>query len=152
MKKLFISSFVICLLIESCKQNYRPQHFFNVRTDIRFGEKFFSICLNDEGKAYVIRGRGSNYIEPFIVKDSDTSEIIKSDSLKKLYNKVVESSATPNIDSANTTDAPRVEVYYKNKKIYDIYRWDERVWTLFRPITSVLPYKFNPFKKDEQPF
>jgi hypothetical protein len=124
---------------------------YNVRTDFRMGSKFYSIWMNENGKAYAIKGEGSFYTEPLKILTSDTSEVFKMDSVKQFYGSLEKMKKQPIIGS-NYMGAPRVEIYCDGQQIYDSYRWNEAFWDLFRPIMHQIPKGFNPFLTNDRPF
>lgn len=150
MKKLLYALFFFATIL-SCKERNVDEKPYNVRSDIRFGSKFFSIYVSEDGAAYVIKGRGSHYTEPLKVESSDTSNVFKLDSVKLFFENLNHIKDNP-IIGANRLDAPRVEIYYDQKKVYDAYKWDEKFWNLFKPIMEQIPSGFNPFRADEKPF
>ena len=150
MKKLLYTLLFFATIL-SCKESGVDEKSYNVRSDIRFGSKFFSICINEDGAAYVIKGTGSHYTESLKVESSDTSNIFKLDSVKLFFERLNNIKDNP-IIGANRLDAPRVEIYYNQKKVYDAYKWDEIFWNLFKPIMEQIPSGFNPFRADEKPF
>ncbi|HEV8283905.1 MAG TPA: hypothetical protein VGQ09_06330 [Chitinophagaceae bacterium] len=141
----------IPLALCSCKQNVTSEKEYNFQANIRLGYKYYSINVNEEGKAQVIKGKGSFYTEPLKIESSDSSKIFKIDSLRVFFENVDKIKRSPLIDS-NRTDAPRVEMYYQHKKIYDAYKWNENFWDLFRPIMEQLPKGYSPFRASDNPF
>jgi hypothetical protein len=150
MSRLF-GIIVLFLVINSCKQSVNYQGEYDVKADIRFGSKFYSIYLSPKGIGYVIKGRGSRYSKPLEIASSDTSQIFKLDSIGLSYKALDKLRIKPTIDSS-FQDSPRAEIYYNNKKIYDTYRWDTEFWNVFRPIMEQIPRGFNPFRTSENPF
>ncbi|NSL85334.1 hypothetical protein ECE50_000725 [Chitinophaga sp. Mgbs1] len=124
---------------------------YDVHTDVRLGQRFYSIFLHKDGFGYVVKGIGSYYTEPLRIDSSVSSNIFRVDSIKGLIHIL----SKLNIDSTIKRPMgtiPRVEIYYKNKKVYDAYRWDQSVWNGLRPIISQLPHGFNPFLVNDNPF
>lgn len=147
-------SFYILLffsLFYSCKEKTGNKELYNVRTDIRFGTKFYSIFINEQGQAYVIKGVDSYYRDTLKIESSDTSKIFKLDSAKVFFDSLNKIKVHP-IVGAFYDDAPRVEIYYDHQKIYDAYSWDETFWVLFRPIMEQIPKGYNPFRVSDYPF
>jgi hypothetical protein len=150
MKRL-LSILLFFATILSCKERSPDDKSYNARSDIRFGSRFFSIYISEGGTAYVIKGKGSSYTEPLKIESSDTSNIFKLDSVKLFFEKLNRIKDNP-IIGANRLDAPRVEIYYNQKKVYDAYKWDENFWDIFKPIMEQIPSGFNPFRSNEKPF
>jgi hypothetical protein len=148
--KLFYISYSFFLFF-ACKEKDKDEKLYNVQTDIRLGSKFYSIYLNEEGKAYVIKGNGSYYTDTLKILSADTSNVFKLDSIKLFFENLNRIKANP-IIGPNRVDAPRVEIYYDNQKIYDDYKWDEVLWDLFKPIMEQIPQGFNPFRVSDNPF
>lgn len=149
MKIFLLLSFAIFM---SCKgKQARADMLYNVRADFRMGSKFYSIWMNENGKAYAIKGEGSFYTEPLKILTSDTSEVFRMDSVGQFY-KNLETVRKKPITGSNYMGAPRVEIYYDGQQIYDSYRWNEAFWDLFRPIMHQIPKKFNPFLTNDKPF
>jgi hypothetical protein len=139
------------IIFIGCKEKKNEKNLYSVRTDIRLGSKFYSIYFNEIGDAYAIKGNCSYYTEPLKVESSDTSSLFKLDSVKPFFVKLDAIKINP-IIGGNREGAPRVEIYYGNKKIYDACKWDEPFWDLFRPIMEQIPKGFNPFLSDDKPF
>lgn len=150
MTKLFYISFFSFTLF-SCKAQTNNKVQYDVRSDIRLSTKFYSIYLNKEGQACVIKGNGSYYTDTLIIVTSDTSNVFKIDSVNLFFEKLNKIKANP-IIGENRLHAPRVEIYYDHQKVYDAYRWDETFWGLFRPIMEQIPKGFNPFRESDKPF
>ncbi len=151
MKYPIISYFLLPFFLISCKGIKRNVNSYDSRTDIRMGSKFYSICLNETGEGYVIKGNCSYFTEPFIIESSDTSRFIKLDSANSFFKELNRIKVAPIIKDIRM-GAPRVEIYYDNKKIYDAYKWDEEFWDIFRSIMEQLPENYNPFLVDKNPF
>lgn len=143
LKESFYILFFV-LLSTSCKEKVKDESSYIVRSDIRFGPKFYSIYANVEGEAFVIKGQGSDYTEPLQIQYSDTSEVFKLDSIASFIEKLRSIKKNP-VFGARRLDAARVEIYYDGKKVYDAYKWDEKFWDLFRPIVEQIPNEYNPF-------
>lgn len=149
--RLFV--FIVCLLFTlACEQNNSKNKEYDVRADIRLGTAFYSIFVNEQGFAYVIRGSGTDYNEQLEVKSSDTSAIVRLDSVRVFYRQLNELKKQPHIFGITVLDAPRVEVYYDSDKIYDSNSWNAKFWDLFRPIATQLPKGYNPFTASDHPF
>jgi hypothetical protein len=149
-KLLYIAFFIypFCSCNEKKTGDKEP---YNVHADIRLGIKFYSIYMNKEGRAYVIKGIDSNYTDTLKVESSDTSNVFKLDSAKAFFDNLNKIKAHP-IIGANRGDAPRVEIYYDHQKVYDAYRWNETFWDLFKPIMEQIPKGYNPFRANDNPF
>ena len=125
------------------------EHF--VRIDVRFGSRFYSVCIPENGKAFGIKGQSSDYMAPFKINNSDTSKGFELDSVQQFFHRMNSLLKNPLVIDHNS-DAPRVEIYYDQKKIYDGHKWDEGFWDLVRPIAGQIPKEFNPFLLDPSPF
>lgn len=149
--KVNLTYIVLFFAFTSCRLQPSDKKPFDARSDVRLGSKFFSICINKDGTAYVIKGTSSNYTEALKIESSDTSNIFRLDSAEVFFKRLEQIKSHPIIE-AERLDAPRVEIYYSDKKVYDAYNWDETFWGLFRPIMSQIPKGFNPFRMDDTPF
>lgn len=149
--KVNLTYLLLFLSFAACRSQPSKEKLFDARSDIRFGSKFFSICVNKDGTAYVVKGKGSNYTEALKVESSDTSGVFRLDSAKVFFERLEQIKRRP-IIGAKRLDAPRVEIYYSNEKVYDAYEWDETFWDLFRPIMLQIPKGFSPFRMDDAPF
>lgn len=151
MKEKLLYAFFFFIIIQSCKEKSNSDHSYDVRSDIRFGTWFFSVFVKEDGTAFVIKGTGTPYTDPLTVLSSDTSNIFRLDSVGLFFEKLNQIRDNP-IIGAKRLDAPRVEIYYDQKKVYDAYRWDETFWDLFKPIMEQIPSGYNPFRTNEKPF
>jgi len=146
--KILLMTVIFSLLI-SCKEKSNYQ----VKIDVRLGSRFYSINVDEYGEAYVVKGKGSGYTQPFkTVISSDTSKIFTSDAMKTFFNEVKKIKDSSIIIPTTTADAARVELYYSSKKVYDSYGIDKKHISLFIPIMGQLPKRFNPFLTDDHPF
>jgi transglutaminase-like putative cysteine protease len=143
---------LFCLLFFECLGNVYAVKHYNVRVDVRFGSKFYSVIINNDGNAYAIKGRGSNYIENFKIITSDTSRLFKLAHIDVFYRNLNKIRTKPFITSSSVTDSPRAEIYYSGKKIYDANEEGTIFWDTFRPIMQQLPKEYNPFLLDGHPF
>jgi len=135
----------------ACVGHANKMHEYKTRVDFRFGNRFYSFCSKESGDSYVIKGKSSEYNDSFVIFSADTSRIFRIDPSKVYFGKLTVLSKKPLVVDHHS-DAPRVEIYYDGKKIYDSHRWDEEFWDIFRPVMSQLPKGFNPFLIDENPF
>lgn len=149
--KVNLTYLLLFLAFAACRCQSSDNKPFDARSDIRLGSKFYSIYLNKDGTAYVVKGAGSNYTEALKIESSDTSSVFHLDSAKVFFERLEHIKNHP-IIRAKRLDAPRVEIYYSNEKVYDAYEWDETFWDLFRPIISQIPKGFSPFRMDDAPF
>ncbi len=140
------------LAFTSCKEKNNNENSYDVRSDIRLGNKFYSIFLNENGEGYVIKGKGSYYTDTLKIESSDTSNVFKLDSAKVFFEVLNRIKTNPIFKKNRTGTAPRAEIYYDQQKVYDGYTWDEKFWDLFRPIMYQIPNGFNPFRADDKPF
>ena len=141
------------LAFTPCKEkNNNNQKPYDVRSDIRLGNKFYSIFLNESGEGYVIKGKGSYYTDTLKIESSDTSNVFKFDSAKEFFEVLNRIKTNPIFKNNRAGTAPRAEIYYNQQKVYDAYTWDETFWDLFRPIIEQIPKGFNPFLTDDKPF
>ena len=83
MKKLVFLPVVLIFI--ACRQQSSMEKPYDVRCDVRLFTKYFSIYINSEGNAYVVKGTGSFYMENLIVKSADTSSGFKLDSTKAFF-------------------------------------------------------------------
>ena len=154
MKKKYLIAVGLLLHISfliGCTENKGNQNPHKVRSDVRFGSKFYSLCVNEAGESYAIRGTCSDYAQPFVITSSDSSGPFTLDSVRGFFKRVENLKEKPIINTRNT-DAPRIEIYYDEKKVYDTRRWDDTFWDIFRPIITQIPRGFNPFILDDKPF
>jgi hypothetical protein len=140
------------LTFNSCKEKAKEKKQYSVRCDIKLGTLLYSIFLNEEGAAYVVKRESSSYTDTLNIKSSDTSNVFKFDSVKLFFATLNKIKASPIFKASRTGTAPRAEVYFSNKKIYDSYAWDETYWDLFKPIMEQIPKGFNPFRVNDDPF
>jgi hypothetical protein len=139
------------LVFVSCTEQNRQKEVFAARNDIRFGKRFFSIVIKEDGTAYVIKGIGSSYLDPLEVESADTSAVFTVDSSSIYFRHIRKLEENPSLKS-NVSGGARAEIYYKKKKVYDSYHWDGTFWEMFRPIMNQLPKGFSPFRVNEKPF
>ncbi|HEY9256447.1 hypothetical protein [Chitinophaga sp.] len=128
------------------------QETYDIHADVRLGERFYSIFLDKDGYGYVAKGTGSYYTSPLTIDSSVNSNMFKVDSIKGLISILDQLTIDSTIKKKPMGTIPRVEIYYKNVKVYDAYRWDQSVWNGLRPIISQLPHGFNPFLASDNPF
>ena len=143
--------FLTLVVLLSCKQHESDPP-YTVRTDIRLGNKFYSVFVNQDGNAYVIKGRGTVYTESLTVANADTSKRFRSDAMKIFFNKVRSMKEHPIINMPDITDASRIEIYCDTKKVLDSYGLRKPYMDLFIPIMGKLPKGYNPFFANEHPF
>jgi hypothetical protein len=141
-----------CCLFFAYTINVDAQTHYNIRVDIRFGYKFYSIFIDNNSRAYVIRGNGSGYLENFKIITSDTSHRFKLSHINLFYRDVDKLKAKPRIMNSSVTDSPRVEIYYEGKKIYDGQESGTMFWEMFKPVMLQLPKGYNPLLLDDHPF
>ncbi|NCD68245.1 hypothetical protein [Mucilaginibacter agri] len=141
---------IICLLSSYCKPNAGND--YKIRVDFRFGKKFVSIKINEDGKAYAVKGSSNNYTDAFKVIDSKMSQQFTLDSVKQFYKAVRELGEKDNLIRGNITDGMRTEIYYEGKKVYDAYSSNRFFWDLFRPIMDEIPRGYSPFRPADNVF
>ena len=149
--KFYLSITMLAIALYACSSQSSKDRQHGMRADFRFGQAFYSLCSNNSGEAFVIKGKSSGYESPFMALSSDTSATFHLDSVKLLFERLDRLKSKQMIIDHNM-DAPRVEIYYDSLKIYDAHRWDEAFWEIFRPVIRQLPKGFNPFLIDENPF
>lgn len=147
LKQLF---FLALLIISACKDK-NDKKTYNVQMDIRFGNRYYSLFLSEQGNCKVNKGFGTYYTEPFKPQTFDSSISFKIDSISLFYDKLSTFLNSPKLDTTQDHVA-RAEIYFERKKILDSYKWDERVWGVFRTIMEKIPKKFNPFRLSDDPF
>jgi hypothetical protein len=79
---------IFSLFSLACTQPLSKENGHTVRTDFRFGSRYYSLCSNEAGKSYAIRGFCSDYDQPFNVLSSDTSAFFILDSAKVFFEKL----------------------------------------------------------------
>ncbi len=151
MQQIARSIILFCCLFFAYILNVNAQIHYNIRADIVFGYKFYSIFVGNNGNAYVIRGKDSGYPESFKVISSDTSRVFKLKHIGVFYRYVAKFKAKPLINHSLVTDSPQVTIYYKGKMIYNGPE-SGMFWDMFRPVMLQLPKGYNPFLTDDQPF
>lgn len=139
------------LFLFSCNNKLTTESTNDVRLDVRLGKKFYSIYVSKEGDGYGVRGIGSYFVEPLVVEKSDTSKFFRLDSAKLFFDNLEKYERQPFV-GAKVQDAPRIEIYYLQKKIYDSYRWGADFWDLVRPIMYQIPKGYNPFLANDETF
>jgi hypothetical protein len=149
MKTSLCTSFLLLLI--SCVIHAPDEKVYEARNDIRFGKRFFSILVRENGTAYVIKGIGSNYMDSLQIESADTSQIFKLDSSAVYFDRLKKLQSNP-VFKSNLSGGARAEIYYHQQKICDSYHWGESFWDLFRPIMEQLPKGFSPFRVSEKPF
>ena len=129
MIKQYLLIFIVSILLSAYVNHdvITPQH--SMRADFRFGHVFYSLCSNERGEAFSIKGRATAYDSVFSVISSDTSALFHLDSVNILFKRLNDLRRKPMILDRHM-DAPRVEIYYDNKKIYDSHRWDSTFWDI----------------------
>ncbi len=137
----------IALISISCISNKATNEFI-VRCDVRFEERFFSIYISETGRSFIVRGFGSRHSNSLSIESSDTSKVIKLDSVNLFFQRLDSLKMHPVIGS-EILGAQRIEIYYFGKKIYDSYKWDYQFWHLIEPIMMQLPKGYNPFQTDD---
>ena len=147
----YLWSSALTLLLICCNQDAKKERVDIIRSDFRFGTRYYSVITNENGEGYVIKGSASTYTEPFVIKSTDTSSIFRLDSVDLFFQRIQELKQKQ-VSSTNFQDNPRTEIYYNESKVLDTYLWDEKFWYLFRPIMHQLPQNFNPFRLNDQPF
>jgi len=147
---LYIILVCITVLISGCKTTNKEP--CTIKIDFRFGYKFFSVRINEEGRTYVIKGKGSFFTYPMKIVKADTSRIFTLDSIKSLNRNISKLKQKPVLSTHVNTDSPRAEVYYLNQKIMDNSQISSEFIDLIKPIITQLPKGFNPFLGDEDPF
>ena len=146
-----LSTLLLFGILISCTNKTTNETIYTVRNDIRWGRSFFSIFIQEDGRAYVVKGTGTFYTDSLKIISADTSAVFTLDSSKVYFRELNNIKSNPIIDSSRS-DAPRIEIYYHQKKIYDSYFWGEPFWKMFRPIMGQLPKGFSPFRVNEKPF
>ncbi|MBO9204662.1 MULTISPECIES: hypothetical protein [Niastella] len=137
------------LFFFACKDQANKEKLYNVRCDVRLFTRFFSIYINTNGNAYVIKGIGSDYADSLVVQSADTSQVFTLDSAKVFFAALDKLIAQPVFKpNGSVGTAQRGEVYYKQVKVFDDYAFDPDFWDLFRPIMGQVPKAYNPFVVD----
>jgi len=141
----------LLLFLCCCTTKPKTESTNAARVDVRLGRKFYSIYINKEGNGYGVRGTGSYFTEPLVVEKSDTSNFFRLDSATIFFDNIEKYKHVPFV-GAKVQDAPRVEIFYLQTKIYDGYRWGVELWNLVRPIIHQLPKEYNPFLANNETF
>ncbi len=139
------------LALISCRHQNNLFKNYDVRFNIRYGAKFYSVFADENGKAVAIKGASSYHTDSFKIQTSDTSELFRIDSIKSFL-RVIDSFKTKPVVGTEMLHSPRVEIFYDERKVYDSYNWNEKFWDLFRPIMKQIPHGFNPFIVNESPW
>lgn len=146
-------SLALILLIASCGSIVHEDNNYDVRINFRFGNKFVSYKLNERGEGFAIKGHGSNYTDQFVSIDSTTSGSFRLDTSKKVFFANIKKLCNdPVIHSSSNSDGMRTEIYYRHKKIYDVYFANQVYWVLFDPIMRKMPLGYSPFRIDDNIF
>jgi hypothetical protein len=149
--KPILTILIFFTFIASCKEKSLKKESYNARLDIRQGFRFVSIYISESNKSYAVKGTGTYYTEPLKAENSDTSKLFNLVSANMFLEKLNQLSDKP-IFGPERSGAPKVEIYYKQKKIYESYSWDTEFWELIKPIVSQIPPGYNPFIDKENPF
>lgn len=147
---LYLILVCVAVMISGCKATNKEPYV--IKIDFRFGYKFFSVRINEKGRAYVLKGKGNFFTYPMKIVQADTSRIFTLDSIKSLNRNISKLKQKPAFSTHVNTDSPRAEVYYLNQKIMDNSQISSEFIDLIKPIITQLPRGFNPFFGDEDPF
>lgn len=136
--------FVFCalILIYGCNEPISKKVI--LECDFSRGERFLSLYVKEDSSSFVVKGRRSRRGDSLIVYSADTSSLFRLDSLSFFLKKVDSLNIAP-VSNSEIPDATRVLIYYKSKKVYDVYKWDHQFWMFFEPIMYDFPKGFNPF-------
>lgn len=148
--RLMLRIFLLAMLV-GCVSNKEMHISPMIRHDVRFANDFYSICVFEDSSAYVIKGTGSNYMEPLVVTKADTSDRFKLDSFH-IYMLNLERLVADSIFHNAVPSGPRAEIFLNGQKVYDSYFWRKNFWDVVRPIIPHLPPGFSPFRLEESPF
>ena len=145
MRYIYALTMAIAVLhFYQCQEPVNNGKSYSARVDFRFGSKFYSLCASDSRLCYAIRGTATDYLSPFKIISSDTSNPFKLDSARTFFRRIDELKHETFAVYRNG-DAPRVEIYSDGKKIYDSGAWDAKFWNIFRPIMGSIPKGLIPF-------
>nr|WP_294948123.1 hypothetical protein [uncultured Mucilaginibacter sp.] len=143
---------VLFLLTFAYEKKQKTEGQFLIRVDMRYGYKFFSLRANQQGEAYVIKGRGTYFTEPLKIESGDTSSFFKLDSIRPFYNSIKSIDRRKSISQHINTDAPRSEIFFNGIKVMDTSQGNSGFLEVYRTILTQLPTGYNPFYVDENPF
>ena len=144
-KHTFIFSGLLAVMLgTACSSRPKATMIHHLRADFRFGGAFYSLCANEKGEAVAIKGRGTDYGSDFKVLAADTSAPFQLTTAALLFHQL-DSIRRRSMVKYRNMDAPRVEIYYDDKKIYDQQSWDGGFWDIFRPLIAQFPERYNPF-------
>jgi hypothetical protein len=114
------------------------------------GEKIFSIFTVENGNAYVIKAKGTTYMEPLQIESADTSAVFKLDAVNKYLRKLNILQDSP-IFKGNNSGAAR-EKYTIMVKVYDTNYWYEFFFDIYPRVMDQLPKEYSTFNVSENPF
>jgi hypothetical protein len=124
------------------------KEYYDVRTDVRFGNHFYSIYIKNNGEALVIKGTCTNHTMPLKIYHSDTSQNFRISSVKLFYDRLRQFEAKPIIYENISGDGSMAEIWFHNKRIYYKNNFGADFWNLIDPIKQDIPKGYNPFLLD----
>lgn len=139
---LLLFSFLIISCNETENANY------DTEVNVRMGYRFHKIEFDSSGNGIATKGTSTDYIEPFEQKNIEFTKKFKVQSIDSFISQLEKLSKNP-IKTQKKLDAPRVEIKYKDKTIYDGYSWNSEFWDIVRPIMKEIPKESNPFMKQD---
>lgn len=139
---LLVISFVIISCNEKKSTNY------DTEINVRIGYRFHKIKFDSSGNGIATKGTATEYNEPFVEKNIEFTKEFKIQSMDDFVTQLEKLSKNP-IKTLKKLDAPRVEIKYKDKTIYDGYSWNSEFWDIVRPIMKEIPKESNPFMRQD---
>lgn len=114
----------------------------------RFGYTFNMYKFDESGYGVASIGRGSYYVDEFLIESVEDSIDIKIDSVELYFSKLKIFEAEPEYGPLRR-DAHHIEIYSGKTKVYDSYRFDYKFWNLLKTILSDIPDEFNPYTQND---
>lgn len=148
MKKTLLFCTIFLITSFGCKNisdfNPSKEHLDNIKIEVRSGYEIISVKLNSDGSGISRKGTGTYYTEERDSISFNDSISFKSNSFE-ILNENLNSLKSNAYNGSKYQDAPRVEIYFNEDKLYSGYSWNSEFWEIIRPVIQEIPEKFNPF-------
>lgn len=135
---------LICIFfIVSCISKDSKYKNFDSTINIEFANNYFSIYLNRNGNAYVVRGNLVDSIKTGNKIPLDSSDIFHIDSIENYFKGIDSVSKVQQIITRGY--GQKAEIFLNTKKVYETYASRKEFWIIFRPIIMEIPRNYYPF-------